>query len=51
MCADTFVTGTKGQKVEMDRGVTYKNKEPEFWVGEIKAVVFFTESVSYVRQQ
>ena len=35
----------------MDRDVSGKAKEPEFWCGEIKPGVFFTDNINYVRQE
>ena len=43
-------TGAKS-KVEMERDITFKNKEPEMWCGNVEPGVFFTENVNYVRQQ
>ena len=35
-------TGTKS-KVEMERDITFKNKEPKMWCGDVEPGVFFTE--------
>ena len=32
-------TGAK-EKVEMERDITYRNKEPEMWCGQVEAGVF-----------
>ena len=34
-------SGVKTQKVEMERDIAYKKKDPALWLGEVKAGVFF----------